>query len=354
MAAKAHLEILAQGVEVWNRWRTYSDGKLPDLRDANLTSAYLERADLSFTDLSGADLTNTNLVAANFLHAKLHRTNLTDAKPVYARFIRTNLDEADFTRSSILDAIFKNSSLARTTFTRAQVGSTTFAAVDLSQTRGLDTLHHWGPSTVGTDTLYCSKGQIPQAFLKGCGLPDQIIQLAHSLILNPIEFSSCFISYSSNDQEFADRLYNDLQAKGVRCWFAPHDIKGGQKLYAQIDRAIHMHDRVLLILSPASIKSSWVKTEIAKARAREISEKRHVLFPIRLVNFDALRTWEYFDTDSGTDHAKAIRDYFIPDFRNWKDFDSYQNALSKLLQDLRGELPGDRLHTTATPGAAFR
>ena len=83
------------------------------------------------------------------------------------------------------------------------------------------------------------------------------------------KFYSCFISYSTKDQEFAERLYADLQDKGVRCWFAPHDIKGGRKIHEQIDEAIRLHDRLLLILSEHSISSEWVKTEIAKARERE-------------------------------------------------------------------------------------
>src|SRR5207302_8972620 len=36
----------------------------------------------------------------------------------------------------------------------------------------------------------------------------------------PNEFYSCFISYSNHDQDIAERLYVDLQSKGVRCWFA--------------------------------------------------------------------------------------------------------------------------------------
>lgn len=76
------------------------------------------------------------------------------------------------------------------------------------------------------------------------------------------------ISYSTKDQEFADRLYADLQARGVRCWFATHDIQGGRKLHEQIDEAIRTYDKLLLILSEASTNSNWVKTEIANARAR--------------------------------------------------------------------------------------
>ena len=50
-----------------------------------------------------------------------------------------------------------------------------------------------------------------------------------------IQFYSCFISYSTQNQDFAERLHADLQNKGVRCWFAPHDIQAGKKLHEQID-----------------------------------------------------------------------------------------------------------------------
>ncbi len=79
------------------------------------------------------------------------------------------------------------------------------------------------------------------------------------MVGRPIEFYSCFISYSTKDQEFAERLHADLQAKGVRCWFAPHDMKGGRKLHEQIDEAIRLHDKLLLILSEHSMSSNWVQ-----------------------------------------------------------------------------------------------
>jgi hypothetical protein len=69
-------------------------------------------------------------------------------------------------------------------------------------------------------------------------------------------------------------VYADLQSKGVRCWFAPHDIQGGKKIREQIDEAIRVYDRLLLILSEHSMNSEWVKTEIAGARQREVREKQ--------------------------------------------------------------------------------
>jgi hypothetical protein len=175
------------------------------------------------------------------------------------------------------------------------------------------------------------------AFLRGIGLPDTLIVFYKSLVTNPIEFYSCFISYSTKDQNFADRVHADLQASGVRCWFAPRDVQGGKKLHEQINDAIRVHDRLLVVLSEHSINSEWVKTEISKARKREIREKKRVLFPIRLVEFETLPAWECFDADIGKDSAREIREYFIPDFSNWKDHDSYQAAFERLLRDLKAE-----------------
>jgi hypothetical protein len=121
----------------------------------------------------------------------------------------------------------------------------------------------------------------------------------------------------------------------VRCWFAPHDVQSGRKLHEQIDEAIRLHDKLLLILSLHSMASEWVKTEIAKARKREVRDKRRVLFPIRLAPFETLRDWERFDADTGKDSAREIREYFIPDFSNWKDHDSYQEAFQRLISDLK-------------------
>jgi hypothetical protein len=72
---------------------------------------------------------------------------------------------------------------------------------------------------------------------------------------------------------------------------------------------------------------------------REVKDGKRVLFPVRLVGFEVLRDWECFDSDTGKDSAREIREYFIPDFSNWKDHDSYQTAFQRLVKDLKA---GDR------------
>jgi uncharacterized protein YjbI with pentapeptide repeats len=326
------------------------------LRGAHLNRAYLTEASLRGADLRGADLSEANVQAqlygsnlsetnlrganlnfAGLSKAKLSLGNLKDAELSGADLTAADLTGANLCGTGLYGTNLKGANLRETVFTEARTGATSFDDVDLSTAKDLETIMHLGPSTIGIDTIYKSHGKIPEAFLRGCGVPDEFIAYVGSMVGRPIEFYSCFISYSTKDQEFAERLHADLQAKGVRCWFAPHDVQGGRKLIEQIDEAIRLHDRLLLILSEHSMSSEWVKTEIAKARKREVKEGKRVLFPVRLVEFEVLRDWECFDGDTGKDSAREIREFFIPDFSNWKDHDSYQTAFQRLVSDLKAE-----------------
>ena len=365
-------EKLREGVEVWNEWResnpdvavdlSEADLSREDLSKAHLSDADLSRAKLSGANLSQADLSTANLRDADVITADLSDANLSDAmlrgaNLKWAYLIDANLSTADLRNADLSYAHLSGANLSGTNqrgvylyaadFGGAEIsgthlGSTVFANTDLSGVKGLELCVHDGPSSLGIDTIFRSKGEIPDVFLRGCGVPEQFITYARSLVSQGIEFYSCFISYSTRDQEFADRLHADLQNKGVRCWFAPHDIQGGRKIHEQIDEAIRVYDRLLLILSEESMKSSWVETEIAKARKRESKEGRQMLFPVRLVDFETLRDWESFDADTGKDSAREIREYFIPDFSRWKDHDSYKKAFDRLLKDLTAKGDGPR------------
>ncbi len=179
------------------------------------------------------------------------------------------------------------------------------------------------------DTIYKSRGQIPEEFLRGAGVPDTFIEYMRSLVVKPIEFYSCFISYSNKDENFAQRLYADLQSNGVRCWFAPEDMKIGDRIRDRIDQTIRVYDKLLLILSEHSIQSQWVEQEVEAALEKERKTKTTVLFPVRLD--EAVMTVE-----SGW--ARLVRNTrHIGDFINWKDHDAYQKAFDRLLRDLKAE-----------------
>ena len=335
-----------------------------DLIDANLRDADLSHADLSHADLRGAKLSNADLSGANLHHANLRYANLSHADISHAGLSNadlrganlnsadlnsanlnsTNLNSADLRLANLNSADLNSADLSganliEAEFNRGSCSGTLFANVDLSKAQWLESINHFGPSTVGIDTLFLSEGKIPETFLRGCGVPETLIAYLPSILgaMQPIQFYSCFISYSTKNQDFAERLHSKMRDKGLRVWYSPEDIQGGKKLHEQIDEAIRLYDKLLLVLSPESMNSEWVKTEIRKARKAEIKEGKRKLFPIRLVDFNTIQEWECFDADSGKDLGVEIREFFIPDFSNWKEHDSFEAGFARLLNDLKAK-----------------
>lgn len=295
-----------------------------NLRGAGLRDATLAYADLTYADLTQADLSGADLGGADLSYADLINADLIKASLCYADFTGANL---------------KGAELAGADFTNAHLWRTVLADNDLSQVKGLESVRHSGPSSVGIDTIYKSRGEIPEIFLRDCGVPESFMAQMRALVaaLEPIQFYSCFISYSHRDEDFTLHLYSRMRNNGLRVWYAPEEMKGGQKLHEQIFRAIHVHDKLLLVLSDHSLQSEWVATEIRRAKTAEREEGRRKLFPIRLVAFDAIQKWECFDAESGKDLGIELREYFIPDFSNWKDRDAFEKAFDRLLCDLKAE-----------------
>ena len=109
-------------------------------------------------------------------------------------------------------------------------------------------------------------------------------------------------------------------------------MEGGEHVDIQIDRAIKLHEKLLLVLSESSINSNWVKREIIKAFKREEAEGKRVLFPISLVDFSKIEAWEFVDS-KGRDLSEEIRKFYIPSFKGWENDNSlYTTEFDKLLK----------------------
>jgi len=346
VANDEHLAILRQGVSAWNEWREPYPRIQPDLSGANLSYANLRGFDLNGAHLGGANLSgaqihdarldrailnDANLLGANLRYANLISANLTGANLTAAKLDSANLTAANLTGAELWGASLRYANLTGaivegSIFKNTSFHGTIFGQTSLEHAIGLDDCVHSGPSIIDLHTLQRS-GNLPLSFLRGCGLPNTLIHYLPSLRGEAIQFYSCFISYSAKDQVFADELHADLQNKGVRCWFAPHDLPIGAKTWDAIDQAIRLREKLLLILSKSSIASEWVEDEVNKAYAEERSRKQIVLFPIRIDNV-AMSTAEPW--------AVKLRDQRnIGDFRQWKKPDAYQRSLDRLLRDLR-------------------
>jgi len=115
--------------------------------------------------------------------------------------------------------------------------------------------------------------------------------------------------------------------KGVRCWFAPEDLKIGERFRTRIDETIRVYDKLLLVLSKRSIASQWVEQEVETALARERQQQgTTILFPVRIDNtVMAIETgWPALIRNTRN----------IGDFRRWKTHGAYQQAFDRLLRDL--------------------
>jgi uncharacterized protein YjbI with pentapeptide repeats len=325
-------------------WANLSGARLSG---ADLTGAYLRGARLTEADLSGARLTEADLPEVNLTGANLSGAKLTDADLSITIMTEAKLIEADLTGANLSSAFLKGANLSRANLsgadlggavlkgaglTKTRLGWTVFGHTELIGVRGVDDCDHQRPSIIDFETLRKSS-PLPIAFLRGVGLPDNLIEYLPSLLNEAIQLYSCFISYSSKDQAFAERLHIDLQNKGVRCWFAPHDMAIGAKIIDALDEAIRLRDKVLLILSEGAIASEWVEGEVTRALDEERTRKQVVLFPVR-IDDAVMQTSEAW--------ARLLRGQRnIGDFSRWKEHDSYyQKSFERLMRDLRVEASG--------------
>lgn len=385
MANKEHLKILNEGVEAWNSWRKDNSGVVPnlsgadlcdvnlervelydvDLREAKFSGANLSRACLSgailkqaqlfdtrlqFADLGAADLSGSYLNNARLSDARLDGADLSSADLHQADLRRTDLSNANLSGAGFTGTVLNRTKLNGANFEHARFLEAFFGDVDLSKAHGLESCMHGGPSCVDSRTIQRSMN-IPMIFWRSCGIPDWQIasiklykqNLSHAEINDttdeifrlrsqrPIQLYSCFLSYSSKDRTFALQLHEDLDRAGVSLWFDEHDLRTGDRIRDTIDRAVRARDKLLLILSEASLASEWVENEVETALEEErlSPDRRSILFPIRLD-----------DTVMKTELAWARmvrRDRHITDMSGWSNKASYRRGIERLLQDLRVE-----------------
>ncbi|NOT04421.1 MAG: pentapeptide repeat-containing protein [Anaerolineales bacterium] len=159
MANEEQLEILKQGVDIWNEWRRNYPDLVIDLNEADLSGSSLRGIDFRRVSLKHANLVKASLPEADFREAdmskadlglafmagsNLDEANLTDACLVGTQLYRSSLTRtklktailtgANFMDSNLMDADLRDANLVRVNFTDANLTGVDLTGACLRQT----------------------------------------------------------------------------------------------------------------------------------------------------------------------------------------------------------------------------
>lgn len=127
---------------------------------------------------------------------------------------------------------------------------------------------------------------------------------------------SVFLSHSSKDKFFARKLAETLTENGIDVWIDEAELRVGDSLVGKISAAIEKADYVAAILSPRSVRSSWVQQELRLAMTQEIGGREIKVLPILIESCEI---------------PAFLADKLYADFSDPDDFDG---PLEKLLHAL--------------------
>lgn len=129
-----------------------------------------------------------------------------------------------------------------------------------------------------------------------------------------------FVSYSHADIRFVRKLCNDLDKYGYQVWRDERELRVGDSIAEKIREAIDSTDFFLLVISPESIASPWVRREIDVGLNAELDGEIKKFLPVL-----------YRDMDI----PSLIKGRLYADFRPGK----YRQGLAALLKALNLDIP---------------
>ncbi len=97
-----------------------------------------------------------------------------------------------------------------------------------------------------------------------------------------------FLSHASGNRRMASRIADYLRRHGVPVWYSKTHLKGGQQWHDEIGKALSRCNSFLLLLSPAAVRSTWVKRELLRALSDSRYEDQIIPLDYRQCDFEKL------------------------------------------------------------------
>jgi hypothetical protein len=150
-----------------------------------------------------------------------------------------------------------------------------------------------------------------------------------------------FISYSSQERDFVQRLVRDLKDRNIPVWFDEAELEPEDSIIQKIEAGIDRMDYLIVIMSPASVDSRWVQEEIRMALHKGIAGRKFNVIPMLKENCKIpgfLRDRKYVDMRQAADYPSGLEKIV----RKIRDSLEFKDSLQKFqddLQDLKAHDP---------------
>jgi hypothetical protein len=115
-----------------------------------------------------------------------------------------------------------------------------------------------------------------------------------------------FVSHASADRRLVDRLAQMFERHGIPYWYSRRNLIGAQQWHDEIGAALERCDWFLIVLSPAAMKSEWVKRELLFA----LNDRRYRnrIVPVAAKTCDYKKLSWTLDALQRVDFTKAFED----------------------------------------------
>ena len=150
------------------------------------------------------------------------------------------------------------------------------------------------------------------------------------------QMPSIFLSHTSIDNPFVEKLARDLIRLGFDVWYDKWNIKIGESITRKIDEGIRDNEYLGIVLSPEALNSEWVKSELGAAWIKQMKIRKVFVLPIlyrdcNIPLFLADRKYADFrnDYDEGLSELASvfgIRDIETISDENWRKFSKKRGA----------------------------
>lgn len=142
--------------------------------------------------------------------------------------------------------------------------------------------------------------------------------------------ATLFLSHTSIDKPFVEKLAADLNRLGVQVWYDKYEIKVGESIFWRVEEGLRSSELFGIVLSPEALESEWVKSELSSAWAKKMGTKKNSILPLlyrsctlptllQSIKYADFRN-DYQQGLSDLAQVFGIKNITIPGADNWRSF----------------------------------